>query len=253
MIYGLYESASGVIASSYRQDVIANNLANSQTTGFKRDIAMFKQRLTETQEAGISVDHSDPLQEQIGGGFFASPTGVDVSQGELEPTGNSLDVAVQGQGYFAVADAKGTRLTRDGQFNIGPGGRLSMANDKGQPVLDQAGKPIILSASAQVSIYPDGTILQNGSKVAKLGLFDVTDPSQLSKDGGNLFKPADPTKLVAATGVARPGFVERANVDPTTELTDLMETQRELEANANMIHYQDSTLQLLCNSVGKIS
>src|SRR3954465_15002016 len=98
MIYGLYLSATGVMASSYRQDVIANNLANSETVGFKRHLASFQQRPTESQAQG-RPDLSDEMLDHIGGGFLVSPTQVDVSQGEMETTGNNLDAAIFGQGY----------------------------------------------------------------------------------------------------------------------------------------------------------
>src|SRR5215831_18455464 len=114
MLYGLYLSATGVMTSSYRQDVIANNLANSETTGFKRDLALFQERSTEAQ---------------------ANP--IDVHQGELEPSTNPLDVALVGRGYFAVQGQDGMKLTRDGQFMADRAGRLMLTNgDGGQRVLD---------------------------------------------------------------------------------------------------------------------
>src|SRR3954468_12507464 len=122
MIYGLYLSASGVLASSYRQDVIANNLANAETVGFKKDVALFNQRLTEAQQRRLAVmpgqvNPTDPMLERIGGGLLAHPTTIDTAQGELEPTGSPTDVAIEGQGYFAVEEARGqTRPTRNGQF-----------------------------------------------------------------------------------------------------------------------------------------
>ena len=103
MIYGLYLSAAGVMSSSYRQDVIANNLANSETIGFKRDLPLSRARLTAAQE--FRAGHgSDPLMEGLGGGLLASPSMVDTSSGDLEDTSNPLDVAIQGSGFFAVAN-----------------------------------------------------------------------------------------------------------------------------------------------------
>src|SRR6187455_217161 len=101
MIYGLYQSAAGIQASSYRQDVIANNIANAETSGFKRDVALFKERLTEAQEqrGGMGRTWTDPRLESLTGGILAFPTRVDTRQGELEPTGNPLDVAIEGDGY----------------------------------------------------------------------------------------------------------------------------------------------------------
>src|ERR1041385_2408219 len=102
MIYGLYLSASGVLASSYRQDVIANNLANAETVGFKKDLAGFIERRVEASSTGAV----DPRWSNMTGGLWAEPTRIDLSQGEMESTGNSTDVAIQGRGYFMVRGAK---------------------------------------------------------------------------------------------------------------------------------------------------
>ena len=101
MIYGLYLSAAGVMSSSYRQDVTANNLANAENVGFKRDLPLFQERLTEAQQRR-GERWSDPLMEGLGGGLLASPTVVDNQPGDLESTGSPLDVAIQGDGFFAV-------------------------------------------------------------------------------------------------------------------------------------------------------
>ena len=143
MNYGLYLSASGVMANSYRQDVIANNLANSETVGFKRDLALFQERRTAFQERGGS-GWSDPLLEHIGGGILATPTVVDTHQGDLEPTANPLDVAIQGNGYFAVSDGQEKHLTRDGRFMMNSAGELILSTEQGNHILDEKGKPIKL-------------------------------------------------------------------------------------------------------------
>jgi len=246
MLYGLYLSATGVLTNSYRQDVIANNLANSETVGFKKDVALFQQRLTATQEQRKIAAHGDPrMLENLGGGVFASPTLVDSSQGELEPTGNQLDIAVQGNGYFAVKAGGNSRLTRDGRFMVDRAG-------KDQQVLDIQHRPIAIDSTQPLSIGKDGVITQAGKPVAQVGLFDVPDKTKLQKEPGNLLNAGE-MPLRPATGTLRSEFVERSNVDPTTELAQLMDAQRQLEANANMIRYQDQMLGKLVNEVGKIS
>jgi flagellar basal-body rod protein FlgF len=260
MIYGLYLSAAGVVTSSYRQDVIANNLANAETPGFKRDVALFQQRLTEAQSRrrGMSAgsdDRSVDLLENLGGGILASPTLVDTRQGDLDRTGSPLDVAILGDGYFAVTDRGETRLTRNGRFMLDKEGYLVLSDAAGHKVLDPEGKPVRLppGGEAGVEIRGDGLISRNGQQLGKLGIFDVPDRSQLTKQGGTLMGYPDRSAIKA---VASPDlhaqFIESANVDPTIELAELMETQRQLEANANMIRFQDQTLQKLVNEVGKI-
>ena len=257
MIYGLYLSATGVLTNSYRQDVIANNLANSETVGFKKDVALFNQRLTEAQQRRLAtsgrLSRTDPLLENIGGGLLAHPTVVDTAQGELEPTGSPLDVAVQGDGYFAVNNAAGqTRLTRNGRFAVDETGHLILSNSNGEQVLDADRRPIPLAPGGNVHVGADGTISQDGRPVARLGVFDVVDRSKLLKHGGTLMSYGQQELVPATNATLRSESVERANVDPATELASLMDTQRQLEANANMIRYQDQTLAKLVNEVGKI-
>jgi flagellar basal body rod protein FlgG len=257
VIYGLYLSAAGVLTSSYRQDVIANNLANSETVGFKKDLPLFQQRLTEAQQRRLPPGAgpegpTNPLMEPIGGGLLAHPTVIDTSQGELEPTGSALDVAIEGSGYFAIDQGGETRLTRSGQFALDREGNLILSDEQGQRVLDDQRRPIKLTPEGGVAIGPDGTVTQHGQAVARLGVFDVADPSRLVKQGATLLNPGNQDLVEAGPATTlHSEFLERANVDPATELAALMDTQRQLEANANMIRYQDQTLQKLVE-VGKI-
>ncbi len=262
MIYGLYLSASGVLTNSYRQDVIANNIANAETVGFKRDLALFQERLTEAQHrrfrgggSGTGAGQTNDLLEKLGGGVFASPTSIDTSSGELEPTGGNLDLAIEGNdGYFMVQDQEGAaRLTRNGSFMVDDKGHLILAHS-GDKVLDGNRKPIILDGAlqAQTEVTKDGQITQAGHPAARIGLFDVPDPAVLTKRGQMLLDHPEINNLTGSTAQLRSGALERANVDPTTELALLMDAQRQLEANANMIRYQDQTLGKLVNEVGKI-
>lgn len=255
MIYGLYLSAAGVMTSSYRQDVISNNLANAETTGFKRDLALFDERLTEAQarRTDPAMAGSDPRLERLGGGLLAHPTLVDTRQGEFEPTGNPLDVAIEGDGYFTVQGTAGgdTYLTRNGQFTIDRAGYLTLSNSGGQRVLDPKGQPIRLNPTRPATVGPDGVVSQGPRPVGRIGVYAVEDPSRLGKKGDTLLT-AGGQPLRPAAAQLRSEYLERSNVDPTTELAELMDTQRQLEANANMIRYQDQTLGRLVNEVGKI-
>jgi flagellar basal-body rod protein FlgF len=252
MIYGLYLSATGVLTNSHRQDVIANNLANTETVGFKRDLALFQERRTEARERGVDPGSwSNPLLEDLGGGTFASPTVVDNTQGDMESTGNPTDLAIQGEGFFAVLDKGQLRLTRNGQFMVDRQNRLVLAGSA-QPVLDTGRRPIALDGTGPVTIEADGTVTQAGKAVGQVGLFRVADPTRLGKRGSAMLAYPDPKGLKPSDATLRPGFVERSNVDPTIELTSLLDAQRQLEANANMIRIQDQMLSRLVNDVGKI-
>jgi flagellar basal body rod protein FlgG len=122
-------------------------------------------------------------------------------------------------------------------------------------VLDQDRKPITLDPTQrnQIEIGSDGQITVAAKPVAKLGLFSVPDQQGLKKQGGTLMSYSDPNKITPSKATVVGGALERANVDPATELSVLMDAQRQLEANANMIRYQDSTLQKLVNEVGKVA
>ena len=256
MIYGLYLSASGVLANSYRVDVISNNLANSETTGFKRSLALFQQRRTEAQELGNPSDpRTNKLLEPLGGGLQIAPTFVDQSQGTLETTNNNLNAGIYGKGFFAVKTGNETRLTRNGAFMVDRQGSLILADGSEHKVLDNNGNPINLgnTPQSQISIGKDGTISLNNQPVAKLGFFDVPDPSRLQQVGSTMLGfQGDLRSLSAGTGTIVAGHLENSNVDPTTELTQLIDTQRQLEANANMIRMQDQSLSRLVNDVAKI-
>ena len=255
MLYGLYLSAAGVITSSHKQDVIANNLANAETTGFRRDVPLFQERLTEAQSNRAGGGVTNDLLEQLGGGILASPTHIDTGTGEFQPTGSQMDVAIEGDGYFAVDDNGAQRLTRNGSFRI-EGSNLVLSDGSGRKVLDAQHRPIYLDGnlSSVTQIAQDGQISQNGQPVGRIGVFDTPDSAKITKQGDTLLNYPDTDKLLVNNSArVRSEFIERANVDPTTELATLMQAQRELEANANMIRYQDQTLSKLVNEVGKIS
>jgi flagellar basal-body rod protein FlgG len=255
MIYGLYLSANGVLANSFRQDVIANNLANVENVGFKRDTSTFQQRLTEAQLRRVQ-DVSNPTLDNLSGGLLLSPVSIDHTQGELEGTGNNLDIAIQGSGFLAVQSGKEKFLTRDGRLAIDRNGFLVLGNNTDARVLDRQLRPIQLDPTqrAQVMISQFGDVsVGHGDSVAQIGLHDVQDPAKLIKRGYSLMSDDNAGALRHASGTLRSGFVERANVDPATEMAQLMDAQRQLEANANMIKYQDQTLGRLVNDVGKIT
>lgn len=255
MIYGLWLSATGVQTSSHQVDVIANNLANAETSGFKRQLATFRERAPEAREDPAEAG-GDRFFDGLGGGQLLSPSAFDVSQGTLEQTDNNLDCAVNGSGYFAVRDAKGNdRLTRNGNFLADREGNLVLATDPATRVLDDQREPIRFEAdvaSKRIEVGRDGTMRLGQQTLGKLGLFNVADESKLRPVGGTLMKPPASMAIEPYAGQVEAGYLERSNVDPAVELTRLMEAQRTLEANANMIRYQDQTLGRLVNDIGKV-
>ena len=254
MNYGLYSSATGVLANSYRQDVIANNLANVETVGFKKDLVSFREYLTEARLRGLNPRrHSNAMLEELGGGLAVAPTKVDLSQGDLEQTGNPTDVALDGAGFFAVRHGRQVMLTRDGRLAVNRDGQLIRITG-GEPVLDEKLNPINVTPGATIAMGKDGTVWQNGQMAGRMGVFDVSRPEMLVKKGSLLFEVKNAEKEIRpGSAEVRGGMLERANVDPATSLAELMETQRQLEANANMIRMHDQMLARVVNDVGKIS
>ncbi|MEM8872737.1 MAG: flagellar hook-basal body protein [Planctomycetota bacterium] len=251
--YGTYLSAAGMTHAAQRVDLIANNLANLETAGFKRTLAT----VTERRPADVTDTTG---RNRIGGGPWMGPTILDLSQGAFEPTGNKLDVALLGPGFLATSEADGSdlRLTRDGGFQISEEGYLTTNNAFPRFVLDHEGKPIDLAGVplSKLNINKDGSITDaNSYPIARIGFFEVDNPAALRPEGGNEFTGVDDVAdLTLSYGTElRGGFVERANIDPTVEMTRMLLAQRQLEGNARMIQYQDTATEKLVNTVGKIS
>jgi flagellar basal body rod protein FlgG len=267
MNYGLYLSATGALSSLHRQDVLANNLANVETVGFKPDMVLTRQRPPQRLEGSATFTEPQWLLEQLGGGHLTEPTRPALArQGALTATGNPLDLAIEGRGLFVVSAAPGDagpagaadlRLTRDGRMTVSAGGELVTAGS-GMPVLDADLKPIRLAGAGPVEVRSDGTILRDGAAVARIRLVDV-DGAALHKAGSNLFRLAEGGGAAAlqgaapATGSIRAGFVESSAVDPIRALSDLIATTRAAQANMRLMQYHDFIMGQAINTVGRVA
>ena len=224
MNYGLYLSAAGALSSMHRQAVLSNNLANMTTAAFKPDVVDMRQRLPERLENPNGFIEPRLMLERLGGGLFVEPTRVDLSQGNLEPSGNDLDVAFDGDGMFVVGDGRGTgpaneRLTRDGRFSLNADGDLVTAAG-GLPVLDANGGTISLTPGRPVAIDPFGQVTQDDRVAGQLKLVAAPPSRSLVKAGGNLFRLANNTRIPTQTPDGRliQGHVEASGVDPITTI-----------------------------------
>lgn len=251
MLYGMYISAAGAMANSYRQDVVANNLANIDTAAFKKDMALFQSRPTEAQGAG-SGRLSSSLLEKTGGGLFSLPTYTDFSQGSFDKTGSSYDVALNGEGFFQVQDGKGVSYTRDGRFMVGADGVSLITVSGGLPVLDNTGNAIKLVPGITPEIDRNGFVSQSGQNVAQIGLVDFKDKTQLRKKGGNLYQ-ADAAGAVSSNAQMLQGHTEVSGVNAMEELTAMIKTQRLFQNNVTMLQIQDQTLGAVISKMGNIA
>lgn len=258
MNYGLYLSAAGALANMHRQDVIANNLANLNTTGFKPDVVLTRQRLPERLEDIGTFTDPQYMLEKLGGGQLLLPTTVQLNQGQLTKTGNSLDLALQGDGFFVVSDGSGTdnehaSLTRDGRFLLNRNGELVMSAT-GLKVLSASNQPIRLNRDAEVFIDADGTIRQNDIPVAQLQISASPDPLDIVKKGDNLLtvKPESSFTRTPGDGRVHQGFTESSAVDPITALTAMISTTKAAQSNLKMMQYHDQLLGQAVNTFARV-
>jgi flagellar basal body rod protein FlgG len=238
---------------------LTNNIANAQTVGFKRDLAVMQSRLNEARENGAMARYAVPgvPTTDQGGGVNVGGTAVDLSQSVLKKTDSPWDLALEGKGFFTVRGDHGEKLlTRDGQFLASDKGELVMAAT-GRTVLDDAGSPIQVKAGVDVMVDAKGIVSQEGQAVGKLGLASVKDPRRLVKLGENVMGVSGATgdeglAPLPDNTVVRQGMVEESGTNPMVEMVAMMEGQRAFDANAKMISYQDTTLQQV-NTIGRVA
>jgi flagellar basal-body rod protein FlgG len=257
MIPSLWISKTGLDAQQTQMDVVANNLANVNVNGFKRARAVFEDLLYQTlrQPGAPSSDQTQvPSGLQIGTGVKAVATERIFTQGNLQQTGNTKDVAIQGNGFFQIQMPDGTlAYTRDGSFQSDSQGQL--VTSSGYTV----SPAITIPANAlSITIARDGTVsvLQPGSsqpvQVGQLQLATFVNPAGLQSMGENLFTetaasgtPSANTPGTNGTGLLNQGFVETSNVNVVEEMVNMIQTQRAYEINSKAISTSDQMLQKL--------
>jgi flagellar basal-body rod protein FlgF/flagellar basal-body rod protein FlgG len=251
MPYGLYISAEGAHVQDKRMQVISNNLANVDTVGFKRELAAFQSRYAEAIEQGM-VSPGMGMMEDVGGGVMMRQTMTDFSPGPLKRTNIPTDMAVEGEGFFVVQKGDETFLTRAGNFRLTNSGQLQ--TQQGYAVLNETGTPVTINPDGGPwQLTPGGGITQAGGAVQNLALVVPASMNELVKTGENLFKPLGETEALAVDKrrVAH-GYQELSGVKPTTEMIELIETSRILEANISLMKSQDQMLSGLVNRVLKV-
>src|SRR3954468_17075338 len=218
MPYGMYISAEGCLAQSKRLETVANNLANVDTAGFKRDLAVAQARYAEETERGADYPGSGSVND-LGGGVAPMATITDFSQGPLAHTEIPTDLAIAGSGFFMVQRGPDTLLTRAGNFQLNAEGTLTTAD--GYPVLNESRTPVqIDEALGPWSVSANGSIEQAGS-LTPLAIVAPASMGDLVKAGDSLFAPlADPLPLAPGERQVRQGFLEKSGVKPTLEMMD---------------------------------
>lgn len=253
MIYGLYLSAQGADAQQFRMDVIANNLANASTTGFKRDHAVIQEHPPFDVLHGTGADVSPDQLNQTGGLSIAG-TYTNHATGPMVQTKQRLDVALQGDGFLRVQADGQVGLTRDGQFSRNEQGELVTAGH-GWPVLGQGGARILLPPEARdIEISSDGTIwaVDEQQQRGVLGRLDLVIPQStelLEKVGDNLYVGGGPTIPAGPNLQVKQGYLEGSGTNPVTEMMEMIQTSRGFETNVNMLKLQDDAMGRLLQAV----
>ncbi len=250
MNYGLYLSAAALRMNQARQDIIANNLANVDTAGFKRDLMAVRAARSAPRELGLPPHLIAPVLDDMAGGLRNDGTHTSFAQGPLIRTGNDLDMALQGEGFFAVQVDGEKRYTRDGRFTRDNTGQLVTATGA-YPVLDADDQPIRLP-SGRASVDARGT-LRAGGAVVSLKLVDFADRSVLLKAGGNTYVAAGSATERPAEATVRGQFIEGSGVKPAAALVEMITAQRCYQAAAKMIQFADTMLGKAVNDIARIA
>ncbi|MEI8170968.1 MAG: flagellar basal-body rod protein FlgG [Rhodoferax sp.] len=257
MINSLWISKTGMEAQQMQLDVISNNLANSSTNGFKRASAVFEDLMYQNlRQAGSNSSEQSQLPTglQVGLGVRTVATSRSFSQGALQQSGNKLDVAVQGNGFFQVTMPDGTtNYTRDGSFQVDSQGRLVTAT--GLPIANGVTVP---ANATSIAIAGDGTVTAQipgtvaPQSIGTIALASFINPAGLDPKGQNLYsetpasgQPNSGTPGSNGLGALMQGYVETSNVNVVQELVTMIQTQRAYEMNSKAIQTSDQMLQKL--------
>lgn len=252
--YGLWLSAAGMQASQHRQTVLANNMANIDTTAFKQDLAMIHQRPIENREDVGGLPFVHPVFDGMSGGLEVEPTQHDFAQGTILRTGRELDMAIDGEGFFTVSDGTDTRYTRDGSFSVSRAGELVLSSGGGRwRVLDEGGGRIVIEPGrGRLSVSRTGAVRQGAEEIGQIRLTKSDDPNGLRKVGENLFEHVAGT-LSAAHGRLETESLERSNFDAMKGLAEMIEASRSYELNANLLRMQDDLNGQAISRVGRVA
>ncbi len=236
MYKGIYIATSGAIAKSVELMFRTRNIANSSTVGYKKEDVIF---------GSFPLPSATPVAERVMKNTQAIIT-TDYSHGSIINTGNPLDLALSGDGFFVL---EGEKYTRRGDFKLDSEGFL--VNKDGIKVLGQGNQPIQLPPG-RIEIGPDGTIIVNGTLVGRLKIVDFEKPYQLLRLGDSIYVPqAGETPQEVNTRVIQ-GSVEGANVNVISEMVRMIESMREFEAYQKMIRAFDESTQKAINEIGRI-
>lgn len=257
MIKGLYTAGSGMMLQMARQDVVANNLANVNTSGFKKNVAIAKafpemlmSRLGEVKEDVPGQREPMPIVEigMLGTGAAVSGIYTDFDNNNIKKTDNPYDLAIVKEGYFVVQTPEGPRYTRSGEFKINSEGLLT--TNQGYSVLDINDTPI--EVDGELMVDGQGNISINGENVTKLKMVNFTNLQNMERLGDTLHNSTETPVEVERPEVLQ-GYIEESNVSAVKEMVTLITVVRAYESLQKMVQAEDELTEIAISQVGSIT
>ncbi len=257
----MFSALFGALSTEHRMNFIANNLANVNTNGYKQDKLAFR----DTMASYAHDEIREPLMNVRSKPLFPEPLNmartriavskIDFQQGAMKFTGNPLDVAITGDGFFKVNTPGGERYTRNGHFVQSADGTI--VTPQGFAVQGTGGNIVVPEGTRNVHIAVDGQVFADGELINILNVVGLSDPQALEKEGQNLYKPRPDVPVeeidVQADGTrVSQGFLESANVEVVTEMVNMIEVQRQFEAYQKVMQTSDTLDKAAIDKIGKI-
>ncbi|MBY5971527.1 flagellar hook-basal body complex protein [Ferrimonas balearica] len=231
-----YTTLTRLSGLSREMDIIANNIANAATTGFRSEEMIFSEYV-QGIEAGPSISMAQ-----------GNIRWVEYTQGTLTPTGGRLDFAIEGDGFFLVQTPQGERLTRAGSFATSNAGDL--VTHDGYPVLDAGGAPLFIPPAAEIGLGRDGTITADGQPVGQLGVVNPVAADRMQRESGTMFRADEGFDAVEAPRVLQ-GFLEASNVNPVSEVARMITVQRAYELGQSFLEREDDRIRNLLKTLAR--
>lgn len=253
MADGIYTALSGALAQQHQLDTIANNVANASTAGFRGDRAVFSELVAGAQNSREPIDPRQPAPKTVDKFVQVEMNQLDMQAGVLRKTGNTLDLGLQGDGFFVVRTPQGDRLTRSGNFMLQENGELSTVD--GNPVLGEGNLPIIIPRNTKnIEVRRDGTIRADDTDVGLLALKTVKNQNALLREGTTTYAVKDGTEIEQAEYVdVIQGHLEASNVNPVNGLNELITVNRTFDALQRVIQSFQEIDQRTARDVGSRS
>jgi flagellar basal-body rod protein FlgF len=237
----LLVSLSQQMAAYQSMDVIANNVANVSTPGYRREEQTFRQYIEQ-----LPPTEGDTGTQTLS---FVQDAGIvrDMSEGPMRITGATYDLALHGKGFFVVQTPNGERYTRNGHFSLDTAGQI--VDDAGDPLQGDGGAITINTDDGDIHIGTDGTLSGKNGQIAKLRVAGFANEAALAKEGGSLFSTTQ-TPTTATNAEIRQGSLEESNVQPVVEISKMVEVMRAYQATATMTQSQEDLLRQAIDKLG---